>query len=115
MTEFEKCGGPAIDVTELKLHLLIYIANMGLTWMLDAPRLILLKVPDVAEAKDRQDPIIQNSERGRSQLLIMSAFLNPRSLNQCAVCVVRTNNVLTPISVACLCWYSNKALPRPPS
>ncbi|WP_439136028.1 hypothetical protein [Pseudomaricurvus sp.] len=33
---------------------------MGLAWLLDAPKLVLAKVP----------------ERGRSQLLIMSVFLN---------------------------------------
>jgi len=74
--EFEKCGGPVIDVSTLKLHLVIYVANMGLEWMLDSPRMIEKRAPQVADAVDRFDPIIQRSERARSQLLIMSAFLN---------------------------------------
>ena len=76
VAEFESCGGPALDRTELEMHLAIYVGMMGLAWMLDAPYLILKKVPDLANAEDRLDPIIQQSERGRSQLLIMTAFLN---------------------------------------
>ncbi len=76
IAEFEACGGPAIDKDEFKLHLTIYIGQMGLAWMLDAPRLILAKVPELARAESRLDPLIQSSERGRSQLLIMSVFLN---------------------------------------
>jgi hypothetical protein len=76
LTEFENCGGPAIDEGELRLHLNIYVAMMGLAWMLDAPALILAKVPDLDKAKSRLDPMIQDSERGRSQLLIMTNFLN---------------------------------------
>ena len=76
VTEFESCGGPAIDIGVLERHLAIYVAMMGLAWMLDAPRLILATVPDLAEAGNRLDPRIQNSERGRAQLLIMTAFLN---------------------------------------
>jgi hypothetical protein len=76
VSEFAGCGGPALDARELELHLAIYVAMMGLAWMLDAPRLMLAKVPDLADADNRLDPRIQNSERGRSQLLIMTAFLN---------------------------------------
>ncbi|MFT3930617.1 MAG: hypothetical protein QM709_10025 [Spongiibacteraceae bacterium] len=73
--EFKSCGGPAIDFTALKLHLTIYVALMGLNWMLDSVRLIS-KTPDLANAKNRFDARIQSNERVRSQLLIMSAFLN---------------------------------------
>ncbi len=76
VAEFEDCGGPPLDRRELELHLTIYVAMMGLAWMLDAPRLILAHAPDLADAEDRLDPLIQGSERARSQLLIMTAFLN---------------------------------------
>ncbi len=76
VTEFERCGGPSLDIDILETHLTIYVAMMGLAWMLDAPRLILAKVPDLAEVKDRLDPRIQDNERARSQLLIMIAFLS---------------------------------------
>jgi hypothetical protein len=74
--EFEGCGGPRLDIGELELHLAIYVALMGLAWMLDAPSLIQARVPDLAAAEHRLDPRIQESERGRSQLLIMTAFLS---------------------------------------
>lgn len=75
ITEFKNCGGPAIDFAELKLHLTIYVAMMGLNWMLDSTRLIS-KIPNLAAAENRLDPRIQDNERARSQLLIMTAFLN---------------------------------------
>lgn len=75
ISEFKNCGGPAIDFAELKLHLTIYVAMMGLNWMLDSVRLIA-KIPDLSAVENRLDPRIQNNERARSQLLIMSAFLN---------------------------------------
>lgn len=73
--EFKSCGGPVIDFAELKLHLNIYVAMMGLNWMLDSVRL-LSKIPDLISAENRFDERIQNIERTRSQLLIMTAFLN---------------------------------------
>ena len=48
---------------------------MGLNWMLDAP-LTLLKIPDLAKVGGRLDPRIESNERARTQLLIMTAFLN---------------------------------------
>lgn len=76
VAEFGQSGGPALDIGTLELHLTIYVAMMGLAWMLDAPRLILANAPDLARARSRLDPVIQESERARSQLLIMTAFLN---------------------------------------
>ncbi len=76
ITEFIQSGGPPLDPEELKRHLLLYVGMMGLAWMLDAPQLILMKVPDLAQATDRLDARIQGNERARSQLLIMTAFLN---------------------------------------
>lgn len=76
IAEFRQNGGPPLDPHELRRHLIIYVGMMGLAWMLDAPQLILMKVPDLAQATDRLDARIQDNERARSQLLIMTAFLN---------------------------------------
>ena len=76
IAEFRQNGGPPLDPHELRRHLVIYVGMMGLAWMLDAPQLILMKVPDLAQATDRLDARIQDNERARSQLLIMTAFLN---------------------------------------
>ena len=74
-TEFMRCGGPALHLAELKQCLTIYVAMMGLNWMLDTPGM-LLKNPDLAGVENRLDSRIQNDERMRTQLLIMTAFLN---------------------------------------
>ncbi len=74
--EYAACGGPRLDLDELKLHLVLYVAMMGLTWMLDSPALIQSKVSDLAEVSDRFDPRIADNERARSQLLILTACMN---------------------------------------
>lgn len=74
--EFAASGGPHIDLETLRRHLTLYVATMGLAWMLDAPALILAHADQLELATDRLDRRIQDSERARSQLLIMIAFLN---------------------------------------
>jgi len=74
--EFENCGGPALDLAEFKLHVIIYVAMMGLAWMLDVPPYVIAKTPELAAVENRFDARIESNERVRSQLLIMIAFLN---------------------------------------
>jgi hypothetical protein len=73
--EYQANGGPPLDLGNLKLHLIIYVAMMGLNWMLDTP-LTLLKIPDLSKTGSRLDSRIQDNERARAQLLIMTSFLN---------------------------------------
>ncbi len=74
--EFRNCGGPALDIEELKLHILLYAGTMGLAWLLDAPPLILDLVPDLSEVPNRFDDRIRHVETARVQLQIMTVFLN---------------------------------------
>jgi hypothetical protein len=74
--EFRGCGGPVLDVQELKLHLELYIAMMGVAWLMDAPALILNEIPDLATAANRFDPRFAASELARAQLHMMTVFLN---------------------------------------
>lgn len=74
--EFRGCGGPPLDLEELKLHLHLYVAIMGLAWLLDSPALIQTLIPHLAEVQDRYDPRIRNHELARSQLQMMTTFLN---------------------------------------
>lgn len=74
--EFESCGGPTLDVAELKEHLTLYTAMMGLNWMLDVPHTVARRVPALSEVRDLRDPRIDSDERARSQLAILTAFLN---------------------------------------
>ncbi len=74
--EFRHSGGPALNCDELKMHLEAYVATMGLAWLLDAPPLILARVPDLAEVRDYRDPRFRQNEFARAQLHLLTAFLN---------------------------------------
>jgi hypothetical protein len=74
--EFAAAGGPAIDPTELDLHLELYVMMMGLAWLMDAPPRIKLEIPDPSLAKSRHDLLFDNHENARVQLKMMINFLN---------------------------------------
>lgn len=74
--EFHRCGGPVLDVEELKTHLLLFVALMGLAWLMDAPALIQKQIPDLASIKDRFDPKFKSNETARVQLQMMTNVLN---------------------------------------
>ncbi len=73
--EYAAAGGPAIDLAELRTHLLLYTAMMGLRWLLDAPPRIRREAPALAEATGPLDPIILASETARVQLQMLTNFL----------------------------------------
>ncbi len=73
--EFEICGGPRLDLEELRKHLVVYTAMMGLGWLLDIPHR-LARIPGLGEARDRRHPLIESDERNRAQLVVLTAFLN---------------------------------------
>jgi hypothetical protein len=74
--EYRRCGGPALEIEELTLHLHLYIASMGLAWLLDVPALIQAQIPDLAEVNNRFDARVKNNEAVRARLQMMSNFLN---------------------------------------
>lgn len=74
--EFRHCGSPALDVDELKLHMWLYIALMGLAWLLDVPALVQSQIPALAEVKSRFDPRLKTNEAARVRLQMMSTFLH---------------------------------------
>jgi hypothetical protein len=76
VAELAAHGGPQLDIEELHLHLHLYVAQMGLAWMLDAPHLIRAQLPDLARVTGPLDPYLLASERARNQLQIMTNFLS---------------------------------------
>jgi hypothetical protein len=76
VAEFQRSGGPALDLPVLKRQLMLYIALMGLTWLLDAPAYLRALVPDLAETQSRHDPSIRGNEAARTQLQMLTTFLN---------------------------------------
>lgn len=73
--EYEAAGGPALDLAALRLHLLLYIAMMGLCWLMDAPPRIRREVEDLADCTGPLDPRLTASETARVQLTMMTNFL----------------------------------------
>ena len=74
LTEFASAGGPALETAAVKRHLMLYVAIMGLAWLLDVPSYLLKLLPE--RVADRFDPRIADDEQARSRLLMMTNFLN---------------------------------------
>ncbi|CAN7202394.1 hypothetical protein LJR225_000663 [Phenylobacterium sp. LjRoot225] len=76
VAEFRGAGGPVLDPGALKLHICLFAAMMGLAWLMDAPPLIQSQVPDLAEAESRFDARFKGNETARTQLHMLTNFLN---------------------------------------
>jgi len=76
ITEFRRSGGPALDLAILKRQLMLYVALMGLAWLLDAPAYLRALVPDLSDVQSRHDPRIRDNEAARTQLQMLTTFLN---------------------------------------
>lgn len=74
--EFNAHGGPRLDVAELNLHMQLYVATMGLAWLMEAPARILFRLPEAATAFGPQDPVFLKNDSARGQLNVLTAFLN---------------------------------------
>lgn len=75
-TEYTNAGGPELDPVTLRDQLMLYIAVMGVAWLLDTPEFLTAAVPDLAEVPDRYDPRISALEAVRAPLLMLTNVLN---------------------------------------
>ncbi len=74
--EFRQCGGPALDEALLKQQLLLYVAMMGISWLLDGPARIRAQLPERAPDLTRFDAPVRDSEIVRTVLQMMINVLN---------------------------------------
>jgi hypothetical protein len=74
--EVRGCGGPAIPVATLRRHLFLFIALLGLAWLMDAPPLIARELPEPDSLSGPHDPRFRANETARTQLHMMSLFLH---------------------------------------
>jgi hypothetical protein len=74
--EFHEHGGPRLDRSELRFHLELHMAMMGLSYFVDSPSRILFRLPEVVTASGPRDPIFHRSESARNQLHMLTVFLN---------------------------------------
>jgi hypothetical protein len=69
-------GGPRLDRNELKLHLDLSVAMLGLALMMDVPSLILSRMPEAATASGPLDPLLLKDSVVRGFLQGFRGFLN---------------------------------------
>lgn len=74
--EFQASGGPLLDTAELEEHLQLYVALMGITWLLDVPAVIRRELPDGGPDITPNDPRIRGRESLRAPLLMLTNVLN---------------------------------------
>jgi hypothetical protein len=74
--EFHAHGGSRIDIAELKLHLLLYMALMGVSYFMASPSRILLRMPGAVHASGPRDPKFHVNETARTNLHCLSIFLS---------------------------------------
>jgi hypothetical protein len=74
--EVNASGGPELDPVELERQVLLYVALMGVTWLLDVPAVIRAKVPGIRTATLRTDPAIKSDESVRAPLQMLANVLN---------------------------------------
>jgi hypothetical protein len=74
--ELHRHGGPLLDAGRLKLYMDMYIATMGLTWLIEAPMRILHYLPEAARATGPMDPLFLDCERARNQRHVSTLFLS---------------------------------------
>lgn len=75
-TELESAGGPRPDPVLMRQHLMLYMALMGITWLLDVPARIGNRLPDAGAHTTRHDPRIRGDESLRAPLQMFTNMLN---------------------------------------
>jgi hypothetical protein len=74
--EFARCGAALLDPDELRLHLHLATAMMGLAYIMDAPPIIRAQIPDLAAVRSRFDTRLKENENARVPLHMMTMLLN---------------------------------------
>lgn len=74
-TEYAGAGGPDLDPVVLRTQLMLYVAVMGVAWLLDTPEFLTAAVPGIADVADRHDPRISGVESVRAPLLMLNNML----------------------------------------
>jgi hypothetical protein len=74
--ELHAGGGPRLDMAELRIHLHFYVATMGLATLMEAPTLVLSRLPEAASASGPLDPVFRKNDIARGFLHVFTAFLN---------------------------------------
>ncbi len=74
--EYRVHGGPLLVLERLELHLDFYVAGIGLCMLMDAPALILARLPEAADASGPRDPVFRQNQVAAGFLHVFTSFLN---------------------------------------
>ena len=74
--DYSAHGGPRLNLERLKLHLDYYVATVGLCMLMDAPTLVLARLPEAATASSPRDPVFRKNQIAHGFLHVFTAFLN---------------------------------------
>lgn len=75
VAEFEAAGGGKVDLDRLNRHFDIYVAMMGLSWLIDSPPRIKQEIPDPSVLSGPTDPLLDQFESARTQLKMTANVL----------------------------------------
>lgn len=76
VAELRRCGGPSLDPGELTRQLMLYVAIMGITWLLGVPALIHNRFGTSTQELSRTAPRIKSDESIRAPLQMLTNVLN---------------------------------------
>jgi hypothetical protein len=74
--EYRAHGGPQLELERLKLHLDFYVASVGLCMLMDAPALVLARLPEAATAGGPRDPVFRKNQVALGFFHTFVMFLN---------------------------------------
>lgn len=73
--EYADHGGPTITAGELKLHLSLHMATMGVARCLTFPEVVLFRLPEAVGASGPLDPMFEGVDPARNSLHIYTVLL----------------------------------------
>jgi hypothetical protein len=76
VTQLHLHGGPLLKVEELELRLHCYVAMVGLNMLMQAPALVMSRLPEAANATSLLAPVFDRNEVARGFLHVFITFLN---------------------------------------
>lgn len=74
--EYQRSGGPQLDASELGFQVQLFVAMLGLAWLIDAPTIIAAQISDLGTVNDRFDPKLKTNFLARAQLQLLVVLLN---------------------------------------
>ena len=89
LREYHEAGGPAVTLDELRLHLTLHMAAMGVARVLAFPEIIRFRLPQCVEASGPRDAMFDPVDPARNCLSVYTVFLQYWRRNSFAEAIKR--------------------------